>query len=130
MSGSPHCATAGPPAARDPNGSSRHVPWSIQGLPTTSRLAAEVHATACAQEILSKEIKNILATPVDTALDRTQRDPREAERNGPGENKPPSNLRRGSDTIENASHRCETTPSGDLTLLTPDQQRTEHLIAH
>jgi hypothetical protein len=36
----------------------------------------------------------------------------------------------GSDTIENASHRCETTPSGDLTLLTPDKQRTEHLIAH
>jgi hypothetical protein len=41
-----------------------------QDLPTTSQLATEVHATARAQEILSKEmteIKNILAAPVGKA---------------------------------------------------------------
>ncbi len=41
-----------------------------QGLPTSSDLIAEVHATARAQEALSKditEIKNILATPISKA---------------------------------------------------------------
>lgn len=41
-----------------------------QDLPTASQLAADVHATARAQEALRKdvtEIKNILATPVNKA---------------------------------------------------------------
>jgi hypothetical protein len=45
-----------------------------QGLPTSSELVAEVHATARAQEALSKditEIKNILATPISNAATPT-----------------------------------------------------------
>ncbi|CEL07096.1 hypothetical protein ASPCAL10260 [Aspergillus calidoustus] len=96
-----------------------------QDLPTTSQLATEVHATARAQEILSKEIteiKNILAAPVDPTLEWTPRDPREAERNESGANKPSSNRRRrkrkgqqhakkspGSSPTENPDYRSETT---------------------
>jgi hypothetical protein len=41
-----------------------------QDLPTTNQLAAKTHATARAQEVLSRditEIKNIFATPVGQA---------------------------------------------------------------